>query len=64
MRQLSAALLLLTAFPAWSCADFVPVGVGSPSHLFDLATDWSDTNNPNGGWRYSQAIGRLPLMFV
>lgn len=59
MRKVAAAVLLLTSFPAWSFADFIPVGVGAPSIHFDLAGDWCDTENPNGEWRYARRSGFL-----
>ncbi len=39
------ALILATAFSARA-------GI-----VFDLASDWSDTNNPNGVWSYDERPG-------
>jgi hypothetical protein len=30
--------------------------------LYDLKTDWSDTNNPNGPWTYRQGVTTLGLV--
>src|SRR5436190_24232492 len=32
----------------------------SAATIYDLKTDWSDTNNPNGAWAYRQDGSTLP----
>src|SRR5436190_22848687 len=32
----------------------------SAATIYDLKTDWSDTNNPNGAWAYRQDGSMLP----
>ena len=29
--------------------------------VYDLAADWSDTNNPNGVWSYNDSIGPITV---
>ncbi|MFN0204920.1 MAG: LamG domain-containing protein [Planctomycetota bacterium] len=32
----------------------------APSVMFDLGSDWSDTENPNGTWQYREGTNALP----
>jgi hypothetical protein len=49
---LSVAFLLLLASPS----------VASAATIWDLATDWSDSANPNGPWAYRQGSNALPAL--
>src|SRR2546422_3848490 len=50
-----AFALLLFAVVAWAFCSAV-----SAATIYDLKTDWSDTNNPNGTWAYRQDGSTLP----
>ena len=48
--QFLILIATMALIPSWSSA----------SLIFDLATDWSDTQNPNGPWAYNEGNNTLP----
>jgi hypothetical protein len=50
MRWMMMGVLALMPF-------FVGLGQVGAGTIYSLATDWSDTNNPNGQWSYNYDIG-------
>ena len=59
VRQ-SRAAKLLTLSLAIALLVFSPCGLYAANIVFDIADDWSDTQNPNGVWSYNGAPG-LPI---
>ena len=50
----------MPVFAACRIPLFAHPGRAVPSVFYDLATDWSDTNNPNGAWIYREGTNALP----
>ena len=40
-------------------ASSFPVTTNAATQVYDLKTDWSDTQNPNGTWSYRQGDSLL-----
>ena len=51
-------LLLATIAALTPC---LPVATNAATQVYDLKSDWSDTQNPNGPWSYCFAPGGSPL---
>ena len=49
---LASVAALAPSLPLTTNADTGPCCTGSTTQVYDLKTDWSDTQNPNGAWSY------------
>ena len=54
------SILLLATLAA--LAPCFPVATNAATQVYDLKTDWSDTQNPNGTWTYCLSPGGPPLL--
>jgi hypothetical protein len=44
----------------WAASIFFSLQIVASGDLFDLVTDWSESNNPNGAWSYRSGTSNLP----
>src|ERR1041385_2235798 len=52
IKEFTIVLAASLLFSGWAAAsDF---SLSRRSHIYNLTTEWSNTNNPNGVWSYNQ----------